>query len=121
MRRKFERTQKPSVELTISAVRKANSFWRRGAWPLALAAWLSGARPATPLRGAETDVRCDATVAAVEKLMPSVVNIATIEIVARGTECRGAPAARRVRSNAAGFHSGSRSLTDFFMVECLTF
>src|SRR5438034_4941706 len=77
----IERTQKPSVELTISAVRNANSFRCRAAWLLALAGWLSNALPATPLRGAETDVRRDATVAAIEKLMPSVVNIATIEIV----------------------------------------
>ena len=77
----IERTQKPSVELTISAVRNANSFRCRAALQLALAGWLSNALPATPLRGAETDVRRDATVAAIEKLMPSVVNIATIEIV----------------------------------------
>jgi len=48
---------------------------------LALAALLTGALPAAPLRGAEADVRRDATVEAIERVMPTVVNIQTMEIV----------------------------------------
>ena len=48
---------------------------------MALAALLTGALPAAPLRGAEADVRRDATVEAIERVMPTVVNIQTIEIV----------------------------------------
>ena len=43
-------------------------------------AWL--AQPRAPaVRAAETDIRRDATVMAVEKVMPSVVNIATETII----------------------------------------
>ncbi len=46
-----------------------------------LAALLGGVLAAMPLDGAEPDARRDATVEAVEQVMPSVVNIATETIV----------------------------------------
>jgi serine protease Do len=50
-------------------------------WRLPLTALLGSALAALPSGGAETDVRRDATVAVVEKVLPSVVNIATETIV----------------------------------------
>jgi S1-C subfamily serine protease len=47
----------------------------------ALAALLAGALAAAPLCGAEPDMRRDATVEAVERVMPSVVNIGTETII----------------------------------------
>src|SRR5256714_11283757 len=46
-----------------------------------LAALLAGALPGAPLSGAGPDMRRDATVEAVERVMPSVVNIGTETIV----------------------------------------
>ena len=77
----IERTGQGFVGLTISAVKNAKSPGRRRVFRHALAALLSAALPATLVRGAEVDVRRDATVDAVERVMPSVVNIATLEIV----------------------------------------
>ena len=60
--------------------RHRRNFWRH--WPAVLATTVlaAGSFP-TPLAALETDVRHDAVVQAVEKVMPSVVNIATSRIV----------------------------------------
>ena len=67
--------------LTKEPVKKADLFGQRSRLRRALAAFLSGALAASALCGAESDVRRDATVEAVERVMPSVVNIATETIV----------------------------------------
>lgn len=77
---KIERTQERSVVLIVSTVKKMRSFWRRLVPPLALAAVVNVA-PAAFSRGAEADVRRDAAVEAVERVMPCVVNIATETVV----------------------------------------
>jgi serine protease Do len=53
--------------------------WRAGAWFLSLC--LLAAAPSASCQNTEPDIRRDATVIAVEKVMPSVVNIATEEII----------------------------------------
>src|SRR2546421_1709057 len=77
----IERTERRFVVMTETVMKNASRLNRRGSVRLALAALLTGALPAAPLRGAEADVRRDATVEAIERVMPSVVNIQTIEIV----------------------------------------
>ncbi len=81
MRREFERAERRFVVLTRGVVKNANSFGLHKTSRLPLAALLGGALAVMPLDGAEPDARRDATVAAVEQVMPCVVNIATETIV----------------------------------------
>ena len=63
------------------AVKNGEPARKNGVSRLVGGALLSGALAAVPLRGAEADVRRDATVEATERVMPSVVNIATETIM----------------------------------------
>jgi len=59
----------------------AGSRWRHGAWALCLALCLVAAGVNASGESTDTDIRRDATVRAVEKVMPCVVNIATEQII----------------------------------------
>src|SRR6266540_4549812 len=77
----FKRAERRFVVLTRGVVKNANSFGLHKTSRMPLAALLGGVLAAMPLDGAEPDARRDATVEAVEQVMPSVVNIATETIV----------------------------------------
>ncbi|TMP99535.1 MAG: PDZ domain-containing protein [Verrucomicrobia bacterium] len=78
-----ERGERRFGVLTASpgVVGNAKSFGQYGVLRLVLAALWCEALSAAPRPGLEADVRRDATVEAVERVMPSVVNIATATIV----------------------------------------
>jgi S1-C subfamily serine protease len=78
---KIERTPERSVVLIGSTVKNLRQFWQRAVPPLALAVAVNGLLSTTSLRGAAADLRRDAAVEAVERVMPCVVNIATETVV----------------------------------------
>jgi len=77
----IERTRSRFVVLNMHSVKARTLFSLRQFLRRTLLVALALTLPVESSRGAETDVRRDATVEAVERVMPSVVNIGTEEIV----------------------------------------
>jgi len=77
----FESQQKGrwSVDMSMTKFRRWRDGWRSATGLLALELGLFSAVAAPP--ASEADIRRDTTVAAIERVMPSVVNIATSQLV----------------------------------------